>query len=545
MSSPANGWSNASNPGSNSYDYVAIDFYADTTGNYTFGQTAGPVDTAMAVYYNNKFDIDNLQDPDAYNDDSGLSGESCGCCGCPAVEASLERDINNTLVITTYSPSRSLSLPLSFYSLGVGNILFTVNPSSGSEFFVPVSEASKTDAMASIMDGIASGSTSASTALTNSLTGLAIGSEQSRANALRNIAPNTSVAVSTVTTQVMQTGFSRIDGRMASVQSSTKNAVGGSTSTHGSDYVTAYADETSGDPSRFDAFKLFDKKAEDENAQTILKNNIWGEFSGFKSEQDTDGGFAGFDSTSQSFMFGFDTALTEQIFAGIAFSYTATDVDMKDFRNGDTVDSDSYQATLYGSYEFAEDWLLGGKLSYARHEMDTSRNTVTSVASGSYGVDQFGVQADLSHAFAFSNGLIVKPKVGLSYINLQQEAYSETGSALALSYDSISSDQLYSSVSVEVSKSFDVSKKTVLTPNAAVGWNHNYLADGTDMVARFVGGGGDFTSAGQALEEDSLSLNAGLSINYDKNFNFDINATGAFADNYSEYGAKARLTYSF
>ncbi|WP_319410679.1 autotransporter outer membrane beta-barrel domain-containing protein [uncultured Cohaesibacter sp.] len=541
LGNPNQGWFTAGTSGSYSYNYVAIDFTADTTGTYTFGQTAGPIDTVMAVYYDSSFDADNLVNPDAYNDDSALSGDLCGGYGCPAVQATLDADLVNTLVISTFSNGALVTLPLSFYASGVGNITFTVNPSSGTEFFVPVSEANRTDDMAAIMDSIASGSTSASTALTNSLTSLAVGSEASRTSALQNISPNASVAVSTVTTQVMQTGFSRIDSRMASVRASASNSVGTSTSTHGSDYVTAYAEDDSDQDSRFEAFSLFDKQSEPD----ILKSNVWGEFSVFQSQQDADDGYAGFESTSQSFMFGFDSAITERIFAGIALSYTATDVNMKDFREGDSVDSDSYQATLYGSYEFAEDWLLGGKFSYARHEMDSSRNTVTSTAYGSYGVNQFGVQADISRSFAFSNGLTLLPKVGLSYINLQQEAYSETGSALALSYDSLSSDQFYSSVSLEVSKSFDLGEKALITPNVAVGWNHNYLTDGTDMVARFVGGGGDFTSPGQALEEDSLSLNAGLSINYDRNLTIDVDATGAFAPNYNEYGAKARLTYSF
>ena len=60
--------------GSHIYNYVAVTGVTDTSGSYTLGQTAAPVDTVMLVY-SGTFDPANPVAPVAFNDDS-MSGDT-------------------------------------------------------------------------------------------------------------------------------------------------------------------------------------------------------------------------------------------------------------------------------------------------------------------------------------------------------------------------------------------------------------------------------------------------------------------------------------
>ena len=561
LGNDSNGWQTAGTPGAFTYNYVAIDFTADASGSYTFGQSSGTVDSAMAVYLNNTFDLSALTNPNAYNDDSHNT-YTCGTSGrCPAVSTTLTAGQVNTLIITTYAQGASLELPLGFFSDGAGNISFSVNASSNSsEYFVPVSTAGLSDGMAGVMDGIKSGSTSASSGLSDALNTLSSGSESERAEALRNITPNAGVVLTNVATQVMQGGFARVDGRLNSVRNAMNSGPSASTSTHGSSYVSAYADDGSNEKSsRFDGFEEFENNSKslstakgenNDNGLSLIDrylkpNSLWAQVYGFKSTQDSDDGYAGYKSTGQSYMVGFDVTPTANSIVGVALGYSRADVNMSDFRTGDTSNVDSYQVTLYGSQQFAEEWVFEGKLSYARHEISGSRSTSIGTAQSSYGINQLGAQADISRTVSFGNGISVKPRAGLSYMNYSQEGYSESGSTLSQTFDGVTSERVYSTISIEAQKSFVFDDNTIITPIVSAGWSHEFLADGINLTSRFSGGGASFSTSGQDLTADSFSLAAGFEINHQKNLQVDLGLNGEFAKNYREYGAKARVSYTF
>ncbi len=118
--------------GSVIYRYASQGFTPDTAGEYIFGQTFAPFDSAMIVYLGS-FDPEapgeNLL---AFNDDSTLPpSNDCNRPGntlttrCPAVQESLDRGQQYTVVILSYTPTDNdlVDFPLSFFVLGPGGVL--------------------------------------------------------------------------------------------------------------------------------------------------------------------------------------------------------------------------------------------------------------------------------------------------------------------------------------------------------------------------------------------------------------------------------------
>ncbi|MES0879314.1 autotransporter outer membrane beta-barrel domain-containing protein [Roseibium sp. SCP14] len=554
FAAPRNGWASASNPGSNIFNYVAINFTADTTGSYTFGQSAAPVDTVMAVYYDNSFDLNALVDPDTFNDDGGGT-TTCGYVGfCPEVTATLTAGQTNTLVISTYANGASLDLPLSFFSNGIGSISFVVAPSSSSSAFEPVSEIGFSKEMAKVMDALNGGSGSVSTDLSTALSSLSGLSESERTEALKRVSPNASIAFAQATSQTLQRNGVRISDRLSTVRAANGATISASRSSISSQTGLAYSSDISSTSREVDkSYEALTNGDEalvatndaPSNGFSLRPNSLWGQFYGFKTFQDADDGFAGYESSGHSYLVGYDIAPVANAIVGIAGGYSKTYVDMADYRDGDTSNIDSYQVSLYGSYDFGNNWVADGIFSYVRHQYDSRRGTTLDTATADFGANQFGIRFDVSKAFAFGNGFAVLPKAGLAWSGLYQESYEESGSSLAQSVDASDTQRFRSNVSVEVQKLVAVSDELAIIPSARLGWSHDFLTEGTDVSARFVGGGDGFISTGQALTADTLQVRAGLEIVRNDQLHVDLGANGAFATGFQDYGGQLRVSWNF
>jgi len=542
----SNGWASAGTSGINTYYYVAINFTADTTGNYTFGQSSAPVDTVMAVYLDGTFDIGALVNPDAYNDDS-YSGNICGSGGlCPEVTSSLTSGQTNTLIISTFSPGAALSLPLGFFANGAGTISFVVAPAAGSSTFEPVSQPGISKEMAAVMDTLNGGSGSVSTTLGNALTSLAALSESERAEALSRVSPNASVAFSQATSRSLQRNTLRIGDRLIAVR-----AAPAATPVSATGYQAVPSSTSERVAQSFDALTGDESAAiathgeSSGGAPGIRPNSLWGQFYGFKTSQDMEDGHAGYDSSGHSYLVGFDVVPLPELIVGIAGGYTKTYVDMADYRDGDKSNVDSYQASLYGSYEFANDWIADAIVSYVRHQYESNRGTTLDTAHADFGANQVGARFDVTRVLRSGNGIVFMPKAGVAWSGLFQESYQETNSALGQYVDSSTTYRFQTNLSLEASKRFAVSERFAVTPSFRAGWTHDFLTDGTDVTARFVGGGDSFTSTGQALASDTFQVRGAFEFVHDDQLHVDLGANGEFATRYQDYGGQLRVSWKF
>jgi len=158
--------------------------------------------------------------------------------------------------------------------------------------------------------------------------------------------------------------------------------------------------------------------------------SMWLQGFGSTIDQDNRDLVAGFNADTVGATFGVDKLLNNNLRVGAVLSYAATDVETNG--SGNTTDIDSYQGGLYASYESGP-WYMDGVLYYAYNDYDGRRTIplVGRVANADYDANQFGVKATLGREYSFNADTYLTPYVGLYYVYLDVDDYTETGAGAA------------------------------------------------------------------------------------------------------------------
>lgn len=275
-------------------------------------------------------------------------------------------------------------------------------------------------------------------------------------------------------------------------------------------------------------------------------SSFWVQGFGFTGDRDSSGGINGYNVDSAGFVFGGDTLIGKgDLRLGAALGYAQTNVDEDDVRTGNRTDIDSYQATLYGSWN-ASSWYLDAALGYGKHRYDTNRNISlnnTSLTSSHDG-DQY--LAKIGAGYPVQVGKVtVTPMASLTYIYLDQDGYSEkdssnTGSGLIV--ESTNTDSFRSGLGAKISVPLSEGElKSALEARAI--WNHEFADTNQDIAARFAGGA-SFTTNGVNDARDSANLGLGLNMNGNGQ-TLSVNYDAEIRSDYVGHTASLKFRYDF
>lgn len=151
--------------------------------------------------------------------------------------------------------------------------------------------------------------------------------------------------------------------------------------------------------------------------------------------QDLKDGVSGFQADSRGLTIGADTVVADNLRVGLAVGYANIDIDGKNASVGDTSEIDSYQATLYASYNPAP-WYMDVQLGYGFNKNDqTRRFSVTQPSSGFSSIENLTADFDSSAYRArvgggltkSFNGFELTPNLFLQYTYSDTDSYKETG----------------------------------------------------------------------------------------------------------------------
>lgn len=347
--------------------------------------------------------------------------------------------------------------------------------------------------------------------------------------ALQKIAPETSSALGMATSQVVGGVLDAVAVRLEGIRTQGFTTSLADDLANGKPVMLAANGESSGllsgDPS--------------------LRHSLWLKAFGALGDQDMKDGFAGYDAETAGMAIGSDMLVANGWVVGGAFTYASTDVSMNDFRSGDSATIDSYQLTAYSSRDFGR-WYLEGMAAYALQSYETARNTgMTGVAQGDFDGDVWGVRLTGGMPLALGANYTVTPLAGLEYNRLKQDGYTETGAgALSLQIDGVTAERLRSLIGVKLGTEYLV-KSYTMRPSVQVGWRHDFMDDGIDSTATFTGGGATFTTAGQDLEEDTISLGVGVNMSKSDRFLLSVQLDTEQASGYSAYAGQVVAQWKF
>lgn len=273
----------------------------------------------------------------------------------------------------------------------------------------------------------------------------------------------------------------------------------------------------------------------DDGSDTFISS--WAGVLGNRSDYHGGGNEAAFDQNTYGFAGGLDVARAWQalkVTGGIAAGYTQGDADVA--ARASSADVTSWHVGLYGALEHGP-LRLSGALSYASHDIGTTRNIVfpgiNRTATAKYDADTLAAsmeaawRIDLNKASDFK--WTVAPLVTLDVRTGSHDRAAETGAgALDLAIASQSFDRIDGGVGLALGYSGRVGKWTVKSEARAV-WQHAFDdSNPTQSLALAGATATPFTSQGVNRGSDRLALGFGLSAKLSDRVSFDTRYDSTF-----------------
>ena len=281
--------------------------------------------------------------------------------------------------------------------------------------------------------------------------------------------------------------------------------------------------------------------------QENTQKNMWSEGFGSITEVDGDRNARGFESKAYGFAVGGDLFYKNMDTSiGTFVSYSHTDGKVDGLQ--DTSDSDIYQIGVYGS-KIYDDIHLSGSLSLGYMDFETKRITTQGNAKGDFdGYGGFGyIEASYNAYSDLKRNILYTPFIGLDSSVVYQDSYRETGAGvLNLDVDSQTTKKLSTTLGMQVDSNFLISNYE-FKPTFRVGWEHEFLDNGSEVSANFSGvSSSSFAAESPEQNRDSLKLNLDLlSGNIENNTDFYVSYDSNIASDFQTHAVRIGLKYTW
>ena len=270
-------------------------------------------------------------------------------------------------------------------------------------------------------------------------------------------------------------------------------------------------------------------------------NGVWGQtFSSWSRTRDN-GNAGKLDGNTTGFLLGADRKLADHnVRVGGYFGYSRGDYNVDSRRS--STDTDNYHLGLYAAAQ-QNAFSLRGALGYTWHKIEGERNVDFSGFS-----DRLKSDYDANSLLAFTEAgyrfgqpaMNVEPFINLSWIRLHTDSFREDGGAAALSVRNETMNTFYSTLGMrgvtELPKNVNL--------YGSLGWQHAYGDKNTSSRMAFAGSDA-FITQGQAIDEDVMVGDIGVSVQLSRAATLDVGYQGQLGQDTRINSVNANLRWSF
>lgn len=280
-------------------------------------------------------------------------------------------------------------------------------------------------------------------------------------------------------------------------------------------------------------------------APSAFNGTVWAQAYGGWATYDGGSTNANVDSNIAGFIAGVDMKVANWMF-GAAGGYSQSNSDIDTLAS--SADIDSALIALYGGTSAGPVNLRFGA-SYAFNQIETSRSLAFRGHSGQAEADYNGgtaqVFAEAGYGFAMQQ-VAFEPFVGLSYVHLNTDSFTETGAANGLSGASSSAGVGYTSVGVRVATTMALSGGMSLKPHASVAWQYAFgdTTPETQMALLSVPSA-NFTVSGVPVAENTALIEIGTDLAINERASLGASYVGQFGDSVAVNAVQAKFTWRF
>lgn len=277
---------------------------------------------------------------------------------------------------------------------------------------------------------------------------------------------------------------------------------------------------------------------------------VWAQAFGGVGRQDKHGSSAGYDTTTAGFAAGYERKITPKTSLGVSVSYSAGEYESNQAGVPKKTDSDSYQASIYGSQYVTPALFWDAQAGGGFHNFK-STNTYSAGGTSSKGdydawgyFGRFGVGYDIKSSFDAT----VTPYASVSYSGMSYDDYSETGAGglnRKISRDDVS--MVKGSLGARAAWRDLQYGENKISPQLRAAYLYNISQDGLSATTNFIGTGtsGTFKTDGQKQERSGYTVGTGITVARSNGWSVDANYDFEGRSNYEGHSGTLRAKYEF
>ncbi len=242
-------------------------------------------------------------------------------------------------------------------------------------------------------------------------------------------------------------------------------------------------------------------------------------------------GVEGYHEDMLGLVVGGDTFVRDELMVGAAFSWTNLDIHDKLVNRFKTT-ANSYQATVYASFECNTPWFYEGYAALAYNDYIAHRNIlfgdVDLFPRGQFYGMQFGAKAKAGYIFDFDSVHVV-PVATLFYSNLSLDPYEETGADSANQRIQGSTfNALLGGVGVQLVDDYAYDTQRLFQAEVHGMAYYDFIGDKMALTSQFVGAGPSFITNGFTPAKASFNIGGNFSLFsthdwiYTVSYDFDV-----------------------
>ena len=254
-----------------------------------------------------------------------------------------------------------------------------------------------------------------------------------------------------------------------------------------------------------------------------------------KSKLDDTSKSYGFDADSSGVAMGAEKYVTEDTKVGLGYAYTNTDID--GFMR--STDVDTHTAFVYGEYK-PSNWYVNGIMSYGWSDYSENKNVSGIGVKADYDAETFGLQAMTGYDMQVK-GFGLTPEVGLRYVHISQDGYTDSADQKVSSSDS---DILTGVIGAKVSKTWTLENGMNIKPEARIAATYDLMNDDFNSVVTLANGSA-YMVEGDALDRFGMEFGAGVTAELNDNVEFALGYEGKFREDYQDHTGLVNLKYKF
>ncbi len=241
-----------------------------------------------------------------------------------------------------------------------------------------------------------------------------------------------------------------------------------------------------------------------------------------------------FDTHTNGVAMGADKYINDDVKVGLGYAYARTDVESF---SRDT-EINAHTALLYAEYKPSA-WFVNGVASYTWSKYEEEKSVAGTAAGTKFDADTISLQAVAGYEVV-KNNCIMTPTIGLRYVNIDQEGYTD---ALGTSVDSRNMDILTAMAGIKFGHNYMIDQFT-LTPEVRAALTYDVMRDSDNALVSLANGGA-YTVENTNLKRFGYEIGAGLTTTLNDNVEFGVSYEGQFRKDYQDHTGLVSLKYYF